>query len=169
MAGLIRVGLVVALALTVSACDRTRAPRLLPDSGKIGPDEFAIVPNKPLQEPLSYAELPAPTPGYTNISDPTPNADAIAALGGRADGVAANDLLAHASRYGTDPNIRESLEEEDIAYRRRFRGRILDRLVGRNTYLQAYDRQRLDSYAELERLRRLGVITPTAPPKGVSQ
>lgn len=169
MAGLIRVGLVIALALSVSACDRTRTPRLMPDSGKSGPDEFAIVPNKPLQEPQSYAQLPAPTPGGTNITDQTPNTDAVVALGGRQTGVAGNDILAHASRYGTDPNIRKSLEEDDIAYRRRFRGRILDRIFGRNTYLQAYDRQRLDSHAELERLRRQGVTTPTAPPEGLNE
>ena len=47
-----------------------------------GPDEFLVLPNKPLNEPADYSSLPEPTPGAGNIADPTPQADAIAALGG---------------------------------------------------------------------------------------
>ena len=46
------------------------------------PEEFSIVPNKPLQTPESYSALPAPTPGGANRTDQTPLKDAVAALGG---------------------------------------------------------------------------------------
>ena len=37
-----------------------------------GPDEFQIVPGKPLQAPETYADLPAPTPGGVNLTDQQP-------------------------------------------------------------------------------------------------
>lgn len=168
-AGLVRIVIVAALALGLAGCDRDRVPQLMPDSGQTSPDEFAIVPYKPLQEPENYADLPVPTPGGTNLTDQTPNADAIAALGGRSGGVAGGDLVAYASRYGVDPNIRAELAQADIDLRRRYRGRILDRLFNRNTYLGVYSRYALNSYVELERLRRAGVVTPTAPPSALKE
>jgi len=158
-----------ALGLTLAACGGE--PRLQPFLEKSGPDEFGIVPTKPLQEPPSYSELPPPTPGAGNITDPTPNADAVVALGGSGAALSREGvdggIVNHASRYGRDPAIRTALAEEDLRFRKRNSGRILDRLLGRNVYLKSYRRQRLDSYAELERLRRAGVLTPTAPPKGI--
>ena len=70
-----------------------------------GPDEFAILPPRPLQLPENLAELPAPTPGGANLTDPTPNADAIVALGGNpkaAGGIPASDaaLVRHAAQSG---------------------------------------------------------------------
>ena len=46
------------------------------------PEEFSIVPVKPLQAPDSLTELPEPTPGGSNRTDQTPLKDAVAALGG---------------------------------------------------------------------------------------
>jgi hypothetical protein len=37
-------------------------------------------------------------------------------------------------------------------------------MFGVNVYFDAYEDQSLDQQAELERLRRLGVRTPAAPP-----
>ncbi|NCO16152.1 MAG: DUF3035 domain-containing protein, partial [Alphaproteobacteria bacterium] len=70
-----------------------------------GPDEFAILPPKPLAMPEDLATLPDPTPGAANRSDPTPFEDAIIALGGKpqaARGIPAADgaLLAQAVRFG---------------------------------------------------------------------
>ena len=45
------------------------------------PEEFSIVPAKPLQAPENFTELPQPTPGGTNRTDQTPLKDAVAALG----------------------------------------------------------------------------------------
>ena len=46
------------------------------------PEEFSIVPSKPLQAPESLSELPNPTPGGENRTDQTPLKDAVAVLGG---------------------------------------------------------------------------------------
>ncbi|MEM9971809.1 MAG: DUF3035 domain-containing protein, partial [Pseudomonadota bacterium] len=133
-----------------------------------GPDEFSVLPRKPLQMPSDMAALPDPTPGGSNLTDPTPEADAIVALGGRPGAVSqAGDrqLLAHAGRFGTPPNIRAVTAAEDLAFRRANNARFLERLAGTNVYFRSYSSQTLDSYAELERLRRAGIRTPAAPPQ----
>jgi len=165
--------LIALLALSVvTACSRNNEPRLLNISSSTqGPDEFAILPNKPLQSPENFAALPAPTPGGANRVDVTPNEDAIAALGGNPaavsrGGIPSSDgnLVNHASRYGRSGNIRAQLASEDLDFRRRKDGRVLERLFNVNVYFRAYKQQALDQYAELERFRRIGVRTPAAPP-----
>ena len=73
----------VALALAVSACSKRDDIQLrkIKKTGN-GPDEFAILPGKPLQAPENFTTLPTPTPGGTNLTDQNPNADGVAALGG---------------------------------------------------------------------------------------
>ena len=66
------------LALSACAGDG-RLMNLVSDDG---PEEFAILPTKPLELPPDLAALPDPTPGGSNITDQTPDADAVAALGG---------------------------------------------------------------------------------------
>lgn len=137
-----------------------------------GPDEFAILPTKPLQEPKNYTDLPAPTPGQANLTDPTPEADAIAALGGklgpgklrRSEGA----LVSAASRYGVSANIREVLAASDLEWRKDNKGRVLERLFNVNVYYRAYEAMHLNQHLELERLRRLGIWTPAAPPETVT-
>jgi hypothetical protein len=79
------------------------------------PDEFAIVPNKPLETPEDMAALPEPTPGGANRADQTPLQDAVAALGGNPargrGGVPATDgaIVAHATRLGAPPASASSL------------------------------------------------------------
>lgn len=164
--GLILTGL--AAAMILSACDRNKDPQLLNiKSQGTGPDEFAILPNKPLTQPENYAALPAPTPGGTNRVDATPFADATRALGGNPDGgIRDSGLVSYASRYGVAPAIRGQLAAEDLEYRRKNDGRLLERLFNVNVYFKAYQKQSLDQYAELERMRRLGVQTVSAPPEG---
>lgn len=137
-----------------------------------GPDEFAVVPGKPLEDPESYSGLPAPNPGGPNRTDQHPKADGVAALGGNPaalneTGVPARDtaLVRHAGRGGTRPDIRQALAAEDLEIRRRH-GRVyflnLDPI---DDYTKAYERQWLDAHAEQRRLRNRGVTTPTAPPE----
>jgi len=160
-------------AAVVSGCSRNKEPRLLnTTSSTQGPDEFAILPSKPLQAPESFSALPKPTPGGGNRVDVSPNEDAIIALGGNPaavsrGGVPASDggLVNHASRYGRSGNIREQIAAEDLEFRRRKDGRVLERLFNVNVYFRAYKKQSLDKYAELERFRKIGVRTPAAPPK----
>lgn len=181
--GIAWAGGLLALALVVSGCSRTEAPQLmnLRATGS-GPDAFSVLPGKPLQMPADLAALPAPEPGAPNLTDPTPRADAVAALGGdparvppeatlagrtppRADG----GLVAHAARFGTEPGIRARLAEEDLDYRRDNNGRLLERAFSVNVYFRAYRPQALDQYAELERWRARGVRTVGAPPKPEAQ
>jgi hypothetical protein len=169
MRGAQYLGLLVA-ALVLAGCE-SGEPRLLNvTSSTQGPDEFGILPNKPLQQPENFSVLPPPTPGAANRVDATPIDDAIAALGGDpnavARGVSPRDsgLIAYASRNGRDAGIREQLAEEDLEFRRRNDGRVLERVFNVNVYFRAYENQSLDRFAELERFRRAGVRTPAAPP-----
>jgi hypothetical protein len=137
-----------------------------------GPDEFSILPGKALQSPENYATLPAPTPGAANLTDQNPKGDGVAALGGNpaalnAGAISQRDagLVRHASRYGVQSGIRQTLAVEDQEVRRRH-GRVnILRLGPTDDYTDAYKRQWLNSHAELRRLRRLGIETPTAPPE----
>ena len=79
-----KIGIALAIALLAAGCSSNRTPELMHlRSTTNGPDEFGILPTKPLQMPESLTELPAPTPGGSNITDPTPVADAVTALGGK--------------------------------------------------------------------------------------
>ncbi|MEM7472798.1 MAG: DUF3035 domain-containing protein [Pseudomonadota bacterium] len=160
---------IVLIALTVTACGRNREPSLLNiKSNTEGPDEFAIQPNKPLSQPEDYASLPQPTPGGSNRADASPLADATIALGGDPNGgIRDGGLVNYVTRYGLIPGIREQLAKEDLQFRRDNDGRVLERLFNVNVYFEAYESQSLDQYRELERLRRLGVRTVSAPPEGV--
>lgn len=153
----------------LAACARDAEPDLLnfgPNAD--GPDEFLVLPTKPLEMPPDAAALPPPIPGATNRVDPLPEADAALALGGRpavlsrpsGDGA----LVAYAGRGGVDPGIRGDLAADDLAYRRENRGRLLERLFGVNRYFGVYRRGELDQHRELERFRAAGVPTPAAPP-----
>jgi hypothetical protein len=137
----------------LSGCDRNRTPQLLNvKSNQNGPDEFAILPSKPLTLPDDVQALPEPTPGGGNLTDVTPIADATRALGGRPDaGGGDGGLVTYATRYGVDPSIRSELAEADLDYRRRNDGRVLERIFNVNVYYQAYRKQSLDQYGELER------------------
>lgn len=153
----------------LSACGEPSLRELVPPGE--GPDEFNIVPVLPLQEPESYSALPQPTPGGENRTDQRPEADAIAALGGRATSpeapIPASDaaLVSYAGRSGVDPAIRAKLAEEDEAFRKR-QGRFSQiRIVPEDRYDEAYRRQTLDAYATADAFRRAGVPVPSAPPR----
>lgn len=163
--------------LAMSACGgRNKDPQLMNirPAGN-GPDEFAILPSKPLQAPDFEAALPTPTPGGGNLSDPTPKADAVAALGGNPARVATTGpgvigrgdgtLVSHAGRFGVNAGIRQRLAAEDLEFRRNHKGKLLERWFNVNVYFKAYKKASLDQYRELARFRRLGVRTPSAPPR----
>jgi hypothetical protein len=136
-----------------------------------GPDEFSILPTAPIVIPENRSDLPQPTPGGANRTDPDPLGDAIRALGGNPDrGVQqAGGLTAYAGRFGVSSDIRDVLAREDLAFRSQNSGRLLERVFNTNVYFRAYDSVSLDRYAELERLRRAGVRTPAAPPQDIAR
>lgn len=161
--------LALAGILTLAACGGGDTPRLmkLRSTGN-GPDAFSVVPSQPLQMPDTLSELPTPTPGGTNRTDPNPSADAIVALGGNPNAVRTSPaadaaIITAASRYGRE-GVRAELATEDVEYRRTNPGRFLNRMFGNTTYYQAYEPQSLDQQAELERWRNSGRRTPAAPP-----
>lgn len=162
---------IIALAavLGLSACGNGGDPQLMNLRSGQGPDEFGIVPPKPLAMPESLSELPEPTPGGANRTDRNPEEEAAIALGGRpgaAGGIPSGDsaLFAHAARFGVDSSIRSMLASEDLQWRRDNQGRILERLFNVNVYYRAYRNQSLDQHAELARWRKLGLRSPSAPP-----
>ncbi|MFT4715320.1 MAG: hypothetical protein ACI861_000068 [Paracoccaceae bacterium] len=164
--------LALAASLGLSGCSNKDKSMLNLRSTERGPDEFAILPTKPLVQPGDYNELPSPTPGGSNITDPTPKQDAVKALGGNANYLTATGsskadigFINAASRYGVSANIRAALAEDDAEFRSNNKGKFLERLLGVTVYFSAYEPQTLDRYAELERLRRAGVRTPAAPPE----
>jgi hypothetical protein len=155
--------------LVLSACGNDGPPDLMNirTTSRTGPDEFSIVPPKPLELPESLTVLPEPTPGGINRTDPRPQEEAILALGGRPNGGAGGNaaLMSTVSRYGTDPAIREELAAADLEFRSENRGRPLERLFNINVYYSAYADQSLDQYMELRRWRAAGARTPSAPPE----
>ena len=165
--------MMMAAALTLSACSGYERDIRLRDVRSVspGPDEFSVLPGKPLQAPKSFSELPTPTPGSVNLTDQNPMADGIAALGGNPSrmqdtGVPASDgaLVRHASRNGVDPNVRAELAAEDEDFRRRKSRFTKIRLARQDLYNKIYQRETLNPRRTWNRYRAAGVRTPTAPP-----
>lgn len=151
--------------LGVAACGSSNPQLLNLAATADGPDEFSILPTKPLQTPANYTQLPTPTPGGGNITDPTPASDAIVALGGNPSGGQAGSvaMMNYTHRFGVESNIRQTLAREDLEWRRKNDGRLLERAFNVNVYFKAYERMSLDKYQELERWRAAGADTPSAP------
>jgi hypothetical protein len=167
-------GMILVAILALSACSRPEGELNLRNLRSVGagPDEFSVLPGKPLEMPTQLSSLPEPTPGGANLTDQNPLADGVAALGGRPgalvpQGIAASDaaLVQHAARNGVAADIRPTLAAEDAAFQRdrsRFTRWRIFRDVDR--YHEVYSGEMTDPYAELRRFRRLGVATPSAPP-----
>jgi hypothetical protein len=160
----VKIGLVLALGVSLSACE---------GGPKKGPDEFSVLPTKPLEFPDDLSTLPTPNATGINRADKRPVEDSVVALGGSAARLNSNTvstseaaLINAVGRHGVTAGIRNIVATEDATFRKRNKGRILERWVGTNVYNLRYKQQRLDEYAELLRLRKLGIRTPTAPPKG---
>ncbi|SIS66656.1 DUF3035 domain-containing protein [Phaeovulum vinaykumarii] len=167
---------VAVLAAALAGCSKAEPKLMHARASGTGPDEFGILPTKPLQMPEDLTALPEPTPGGTSLADPTPEADAVAALGGNPaaltrTGMSGADaaLVARTGRFGRDAGIRDRLAAEDLEFRRDNDGRLLERLMSVNVYFRAYEPMSLDQEAELERWRRLGVRTVAAPPSAGAQ
>jgi len=160
--------------LAVSACGTKGGDIGLRDLRSFtgGPDEFMVLPGKELQQPEDYASLPQPTPGGSNLTDQNPLGDGVEALGGRAsalaltDGIPTSDsaMVAHVSRNGVAADIRETLAEEDEKLRRRIARISQFQIFKIDRYNRTYRRYILDPSVETAKWRRLGVLTPSAPP-----
>lgn len=134
------------------------------------PDEFMVLPTKPLEMPADLAALPSPTPGAINRVDYQPELEAVASLTGKqapAGTASAGALIARAGPV--DPNIRPELAAADVIYRQENRGLLLPRLILKDDELLTYGGEMLDRGAEFERLRAQGVGVPPAPPTVVAE
>ncbi|TMV04824.1 DUF3035 domain-containing protein [Ruegeria sediminis] len=163
--------IILTAAVAVSGCSEKGLKDIKPQGA--GPDEFSVLPVKPLTAPKDYSFLPAPTPGGANLTDPNPQAEAVVALGGSAAALNARQvpsqdqaLITASSRYGVPANTRQVLAQEDAEFRKR-QGRFTRiRLFPVDRYEQAYRKQSLDPYKQVQGLRRQGYDTPAAPPFG---
>lgn len=156
----------------LSACAPSTPQLMNLRSSTGGPDEFAILPPKSLEMPGNLAALPPPTPGGANLTDRDPAGDAILALGGKvakpAAGYPAADvgLVGFVGRFGAPPSdIRDQLAADDLIWRQKHQGLLLQRWFNMDVYFKAYAPLALEPYAELQFWRDRGVATPAAPPK----
>lgn len=138
-----------------------------------GPDEFAIIPNKPLELPeelgTELAQLPTPTPGARSRAIPAPRREAVATLGGQPERLddrrvtaSESQLIAAASVSGVNPNIRSILAAEQ-ADNPDTKPRLLERAFGLQRRANAGRLTALDPQAEAVRLQRLGVRVIVPP------
>ncbi len=165
-----RATIALTLAVAVAGCSDIGLRHL--DAPGQGPDEFSVMPVKPLTQPKDYAFLPAPTPGAENLTDPDPKGDAVAALGGSATalkptaGIPSSDaaLVTASSRYGVAPDTRQALAAEDEAFRKRQSRWTRLRLFKVDRYAEVYKRDAIDPGRQAEVLRSQGYETPSSPP-----
>ena len=82
--------LALTFAAAVAGCSNPGLRDLQPPGP--GPDEFSVLPVKPLTQPQDYAFVARnPHRAGTNLTDPNPKADAVvAALGGNASALNPN-------------------------------------------------------------------------------
>lgn len=166
----------VLAAVVLAGCGGDEGSRSLTLLGRNdGPNEFAMVPSKPLQQPEDLTALPEPTPGGVNRADRTPEAEAIAALGGDRGAIAGPSpsadaaLLANASRFGVDPNIRAELAFDHQDYMQQRRGFLRRPTSSPEEYLDAYDFMALDQATMHHLARRVGTRVVGAQPMAVSE
>lgn len=170
-------GLSALAALTLAACADRDASRSLTLAGRNdGPNEFSMVPSKPLQQPEDLTALPEPTPGGANRTDRNPEAEAIAALGGDQGAIAGpspaadSALLAATARFGVDGDIRRELARDHLDYIRQPRGVLRRRTaLTPEEYLDAYDFMALDQATMNHLARRVGTRTPAVQPMSISE
>ena len=162
--------LCLAMVLGLSACGDLKLRKMRSDDK--GPEEFTVLPVKPLQNPSDYTALPEPNPAAGNLVDATPKADAIVALGGTpvigaSAKIPASDtaLLRRTNRFGTAPDIRNVLATEDAEIRKSKLRMLRFQLNQKDLYSKVYEKQTLDAHAEIAKFRSAGVLTPAVPPK----
>ena len=155
--------------LALAACGEGGLAGALRSSGAVStPDEFMVLPTRPLEMPQNFTALPPPKPGTVNRVDYQPHVEAIAGLtgapgpAGNADGAV---LVAEAGPR--QPGIRQQLAIEDIEWQNTHHGLLIPRLIAKDKATVTYQPMILDSAAEYERLRSAGIEQPPAPPSAL--
>jgi hypothetical protein len=159
------------LLLMLGGCGGDGLAGALRSTGAAGtPDEFLVLPTRPLEMPTDMNALPPPVPGARNRVDYEPREIAVTGLTGRPApaGTASGGALV-AATGPVNPQIRTQLAVEDVQWRSRNRGRLLERWFRRDQEALVYQDMTLDAGAEYQRLRSYGVRQPTAPPAMVDE
>ncbi|WP_143040251.1 DUF3035 domain-containing protein [Albimonas donghaensis] len=162
--------LVAAASVALAGCGGGR--RAIGDAFGLtveSPNAFNVSPRAPLRLPSDFAALPAPQPGAPSPLDPTPQADARAALAsaGAPSGAGVSPspgelaLLGGAGAEAAQPGIRETLEEEVDASKNSEYG--LSSLFGYATP-DGTEREVLEPREAAEEVRAQGARTPTPAP-----
>lgn len=161
----IAIAALVLAALALSGCGEGGFAGGLRAAGAVRtPDEFLVLPTRPLEMPQNLAALPPPLPGTPNRVDYQPHAEAIAGLTGRSAPAGTANGEALVARAGPgDPGIRAELAAEDVAWRQTHHGLLLQRLLTKDKNALVYQPMVLDAPAEYDRLRASGVRVPAAP------
>lgn len=159
----------VATALLLSGCGEGGLPGGLRRAGIGGtPDEFMVLPTRPLEMPEDLKALPPPTPGAVNRVAYRPRTDAITGLTGR-PAVAAGGGALVARAGPSSPAIRQQLAVEDAEWRRTHHGKLLERWFSKDRNALVYDEMLLDAPYEYQRLRAAGLRVPAAPPEALEE
>lgn len=167
-----RIALLIGAAAVVAGCSSGRegVGNLLGIT-RGSPDPFNVYPRAPLQVPQDLATLPAPQPGAASPLEPTPIADAQAAIGNAGAPVAVAGpsqgevaLLATAGANEADPDVRRTLAEDpalqrerEFAFRTFFGYKVPD----------GTEKDLLEPREERKRLLEQGGAAPNPPPEKV--
>lgn len=168
---LITATLLISGGLALAGCGGDGLAGVLRASGAgASPDEFMVLPTRPLEMPANLSTLPPPTPGRANRVDYHPNAEAVAGLTGRQGPAGRADGAALVARTGAgSPQIRTVTAVEDAEYRARNRGRLLERWFSRDQEALVYRGQALDAPETFVTLRARGVGVPAPPPSMIGE
>ncbi|MCL5779143.1 DUF3035 domain-containing protein [Limibaculum sp. FT325] len=172
----------LAAVLALAGCSQMGDPIEAIGARRPAPDEFKVLPRKPLMvEPaLASGALPAPEPGKPSPLEPDPAADAVAALMGteatpRPMGTASlsageSALLGAADAAAASPDIRGQLESDRSAAsqadaNKPYEPPTLLELVGLggNEEEELDPAVALDAIGESQRLQREGIAAPSDP------
>ena len=143
----------VALVGALAGCDNSQGiGRFIAGepNADSGPDEFGIVPTKPLELPDDFAALPEPTPAGATLrihtQRKTPSQRSVAGQ----NGLIARALAQEKPRCWLRLNamarlriFRTVLAEEDKEFRKQNGPKLLERWFNVNTYLKSYDDETL--------------------------
>jgi Protein of unknown function (DUF3035) len=170
-----RVGRAIAVAalcvapLVLAGCAGGLAGSLRRAGVSQSPDEFMVLPTRPLEMPESFATLPPPKPGTVNRVDYRPHSEAIAGLTGRPAVATASGAALLARTGSGQPGIRSEVAAEDVTWRQTHHGRLLERIFARDQDDVIYRQMVLDAPAEFERMRASGARVPAATPSSLGQ
>ena len=160
----------VAAALALAGCGEGGIAGGLRSAGIGGkPDEFMVLPTRPLEMPESFSALPPPTPGAVNRVDYRPHAEAVSGLTGRpqVQGSGGGALVAAAGPR--DPAIRTVLAQEDVVWRQTHHGRLLERLFSKDREALVYRPMVLNAPEAFVDQRARGRQVPAAPPAALEE